>query len=93
MMSRPLSPFMLKLLGNAGVPVLPEETEDEWPQVLYAASMVIQKAYMQGLVNNGHLASFGQALIAHVLLKAPESERGRMLDDLTDTIRKAIVPE
>lgn len=85
------SPLVTNMLRKLGIEE--DAIEAAWPQVLTGCTTVLQKARMQGVVNNGHLMAFGGSLIVDTLSHAPESDRARMFDEYVAELRKQVVPE
>lgn len=83
------SPLVTKMLANIGIEE--DAIEAAWPQVLTACTTVLQKARMQGVVNNGHLMAFAGSMIVETLENAPEADRGRIFDEYVANLRKEIV--
>lgn len=86
------SPFVTKLLQNAGIPV-DDEKDDDWPRLLTMCTQIIQKAHRQGTINNAHLAVFGGSMIVYVIEQAPEADRGRIFDEFVAELRTQVVPK
>lgn len=85
------SPLVTNMLRKLGIEE--DEIEAAWPQVLTACTTVLQKARMQGVVNNGHLMAFAGSMIVETLKNASETDRARLFDEYVADLRKEIVPE